>query len=166
MTGDVIDRKFVCFDDKLERVVELVGQKIEVKFEELSSSHTEAMAAEEAKRTALEARVGELEQRLRDTAVLLCFFSNCLNKVEDVMMEESDAKGEAAASLSSLDFGPVENMVAIPVPGPSVIHTLTPIPDTYIPPSVHSSPSPLYVQAQEEDLIYSGVLEYWAGPDV
>ena len=81
------------------------------------------------------------------------------------MVEDSDAKGEAAASSSSLDFGPVENMVAIPVPGPSVIHTLTPIPDIFIPLSVCSSPSPLYVQAWEEDPVHSGVPEYWAGPD-
>ena len=107
----------------------------------------------------------ELEQRLRDTVVLMSSFSDHLVEVEDAIMEDLDAEGEAAASLSSLDFGLVENMVAIPAPAPSVIHTLTPIPDTYIPPSVHSSPSPLYVQAQEEDLVHSGVPEYWAGPD-
>ena len=63
-------------------------------------------------------------------------FSGHLNEVEDAMVEDSDAEVEAAASSSSSDFGPVENMVAIPVPGPSVIHTLTPIPDAFIPPSV------------------------------
>ena len=97
--------------------------------------------------------------------VLMSSFSDCLMEVEDAIMEESNAEGEAAASSSSLDFGPVENMVAIPVPGPSVIHTLTPIPDVYIPQSVHSSPSPPYVEAWEEDPIHSGVPEDWAGPD-
>ena len=114
---------------------------------------------------ALEMRVEMLEERLRDTVVLLHSFSDRLNKVEDVMVEDLDTEGEAAASSSSSDFGPVKNMVVIPVPGPSVIHTLTPIPDMYIPPSVCLSLSPLYVQAQEEDPIHSGVLEYWAGPD-
>ena len=75
-------------------------------------------------------------------------------------MEDSDAEGEPAASSSSSDIGPVENMVVIPIPGPSVIHTLTPIPDTYIPLSVHSSPSPLYVKAWEEDPVHSGVPEF------
>ena len=160
-TRDVINRKFVRFDEELERVVELMGQKMET----LSSAHTEAMAAEEVKRTALEARVEMLEERLRDTVVLLQSFSNHLNEVEGAMVEDPDTKGEAAASSSSLDFGPTENMVAIPVPGPLVIHTLTPISDVFIPPSVCSSPSPPYVQAWEEDPVYSGVPECWAGPD-
>ena len=81
------------------------------------------------------------------------------------MVEDSDAKGEVAASSSSSDFGPMENMVAIPVPSPSVIHTLTPIPDTFVPLFVYLSPSPLYVESQAEDPVHSGVLEYWAGPD-
>ena len=165
-TGDVIDRKFVCLDDESERVIELVGQKIEVKFKGFIADHVEVVVAEEAKRTALEARVEELEQRLRDTVVLLWSFSDHLVEVEDTMMEESDAEGEAAASSSLSDFGLVENMVAIPVPGPLVIHTLIPVPDMFIPLSVCSSPSPPYVQAWEEDPVHSGVPEYWAGPDV
>ena len=76
-TGDIIDRKLIRLDEELERVVELVGQKIEMQVGEV-------MAAEEAKRTALETRVEELEQRLRDTIVLLRSFSDRLNKVEDV----------------------------------------------------------------------------------
>ena len=160
-TGDVIDWKFVCLDEELERVVELVGQKVEA----ITLGHEEAMVAEEAKRVALEVRVEELDQRLRDTVILLQSFSNHLTEVEDVIME-SNAEGEVAASSSSSDIGLVENMMAIPIPGPLVIHTLTPVPDAYIPPSVHSSPSPLYLQAQEEDPVHSGVPEFWAGPDV
>ena len=116
----------------IERVIKLVGQKITMVVEEVT-------VIEEAKRMALEVRVEELEQRLRDTVVLLCSFSDSLNKVEDLMVEDSDVEGEAAASLSSLDFGPVENMVVIPIPGPSVIHILTPIPDVFIPPYVQAA---------------------------
>ena len=114
------------------------------------------MAAEERRRKDLETKVEELEQRLKDTVVLMSSFSDCLVEVEDTMMEDSDAEGEAAASSSLLDFGLVENMVIIPVSGPLVIHTLTPISDAFIPPSV---------QVQKEDPVHSGVPEYWAGPD-
>ena len=163
-TRDIIDKKFICLNEELERVVDLVSQKIDMKIGEFLSDYTEAVVAEERRRD-LETKVEELEQRLRVTVVLMSSFSDHLVEVEDIIMEDSDAEGEAVASSSLSDFGPVENMVAIPVPGPSVIHTLTPISDTYIPLSVHSSPSPPYVQVWEEDLVHSGVLEYWAGPD-
>jgi hypothetical protein len=46
------------------------------------------------------------------------------------MMEDSEGVQEEVASSSSSDLDPVENMVAIPVPAPSVVHTLVEIPDT------------------------------------
>jgi hypothetical protein len=61
-------------------------------------------------------------------------------------------------------------MVAIPVPGPSVIHTLVVIPEEFVPPilrpssAVPSTPSPEYVQALEDDPAHDGTLEYWADP--
>ena len=45
-TGDVIDKKFICLDEELERVIDLVGQKIEAKFEEFILDYTETVAAE------------------------------------------------------------------------------------------------------------------------
>ena len=84
------------------------------------------------------------------------------------MMEEP--KEDDAEVLSSLpsELDPVENMVAIPVLAPSIIHMLVEIPEDFIPPvlrsslSVASTPSPEYVQALEEDPSHAGVPEYWA----
>jgi hypothetical protein len=45
-----------------------------------------------------------------------------ITEVEDVLMNDLDAEGEASDSSSNLD--PVENIVVIPVPGPSVVHTV------------------------------------------
>jgi hypothetical protein len=123
-------------------------------------------------------RVTSLEEKLENTMGMVALLSglvhsnwDCVNNLEDVVMEESDdnAEGEMASSSSSTDVELVENMVAIPVPAPSVIHqSLIPIkvPEEFIPPSLHSTPSPPYVQVQEEDLLHSGVLEYWVDPEV
>jgi hypothetical protein len=84
-------------------------------------------------------------------------------ELEDVVMEESDdAKGEVVSSSSS-DLDPVKNMVAIPVPGPSIVQTLILV--DFVPPSLHSSLSP-YVAAVEDDPSHDGVPEYWVDPDV
>jgi hypothetical protein len=49
-----------------------------------------------------------------------------VDDLEDAMMEELDTKGSLAGPLDSLsDVDPVENMVAIPVPAPSVVHALS-----------------------------------------
>ena len=170
--NDIIDKKFVCLDEELERVVDLVGQKIDVKFREFSSNFMEAMEIKEMQRKDLEAKVASLEARLEhslahtaDLAALLFSLQSHVQEVEDAVMADSeeDANGDEVRSSSSSDFGPVENMVAIPVPVPSVIHTLIPVdvPEVFIPPSLHLSPSPLYVEAWEEDPIHDGVLEYW-----
>ena len=85
-----------------------------------------------------------------------------------------DAEEEAAevpSSSSSSDLDPVENMVAIPIPAPSVVHTLVEIPEEFVPPILQSSssvmltPSPEYVQALEEDPASHGVPEFWADPE-
>jgi hypothetical protein len=74
-----------------------------------------------------------------------------------------------SSSSSSLD--PVENMVAIPVPAPSIVHTLVEIPEEFVPPilrsssAVPSTPSPEYVQALEDDPAHDGIPEYWADPE-
>jgi hypothetical protein len=57
----------------------------------------------------------------------------------------------------------VENMAVIPVPAPSVVHTLVPV--DFPPEFVFSvlraeaSPSPPYVEACGEDPMHGGVLE-------
>jgi hypothetical protein len=78
-------------------------------------------------------------------------------------MESSDAKGEPSDSSSDLE--PVENMVAIPVPGPSVITTLVPVDSEYIPPVLRVTPSPPYVAERSEDPADGGVPESWAETD-
>jgi hypothetical protein len=85
---------------------------------------------------------------------------------KDILMEDMDAKGEPLDSSSDLD--PVENVVAIPIPGPSVVHTLVPVetPSEFIPPSLHVTPSPPYVAEHVEDLEHSGVPEFWVDPEV
>ena len=160
--NNIINKKFVCLNEELERVVNHISQKIDTKFGEFSSDFLEAMEIEETRRKDLETKVATSEERLRDTVVLLSSLNNRVMELEDTIMEEAeeDAKGEEVMSSLFSDFGPVENMVAIPVPGPSVINSHIPIPDAYIPPSVHSSPSPPYVQAWEENPVHSGVLEY------
>jgi hypothetical protein len=82
------------------------------------------------------------------------------------MEEASDVDGEGTVVLtSSLEFDPVENMVAIPIPPPVI--TLIPIevPEVFIPPSVRTTPSPPYVASREEDPESSGVPEFWADPE-
>jgi hypothetical protein len=69
------------------------------------------------------------------------------------------------------DLDPVENLVAIPVPAPSFVHTLVEIPEEFVPPilqlssAVPSTPSPEYVQALEDDPAHNGTPEYWADPE-
>ena len=89
------------------------------------------------------------------------------------MMEELEGgDGGEVVSSSSSNLDPVENMVAILVPAPSIIHTLVEIPEEFVPPilrlssSVTSTPSPEYVQVLEEDPSHAGVPEYWADPEV
>ena len=131
-------------DKELERVVELVGQKIDAKFREFTSNFMESMEIEETCREALEKKVDNLEGALATLTKLLSQAQGCTDKLEDAVMEESeeeDAEGDILSS-SSLDADPVENMVAIPVLGPSVIHTLIPVetPLEYIPPSLQVTP--------------------------
>lgn len=59
-----------------------------------------------------------------------------------------------------------ENMIVIPVPTPSVVHTLIPI--DFVPPVLQSkvTPSPGYVEAYNDNLLHDGVPEYWVDPDV
>jgi hypothetical protein len=54
-------------------------------------------------------------------------------------------------------------MVVIPIPAPSMVHSLVlvKVPLEFVPPVLHSSPSPLYVEAWKEDLMHDGVLGFW-----
>jgi hypothetical protein len=114
---NIINKKIIHQDEEMDRVVDLVGQKIDTKMGEFSSN----------------------------------------------------AVGEVLSS-SSPDLDPVENMVVIPIPAPSIVHTLVEIPEEFIPQilctslSVLSTPSPPYVQVMEDDPAHDGTPKYWANP--
>ena len=176
--NDVIDKKMVCQDKELDRVVGLIGEKIDTKMGEFSSDLMEALEIEENRRKDLEAKVAFLEEKLinslNHTTGLVCLVVSVQSRVselEDAMMEESEEGGPEVVSSSSSDLDPVENLVAILVPAPSVIHTLVAIPEEFVPPilwpslAVLSTPSLEYVQALEDDPSHGGTPEYWADPE-
>jgi hypothetical protein len=164
--NEVIDKKMVRQDEELDRVVGLFGERME-----------EAVASETARRVALEEKVAFLEEKLTDSLLrssdlvnLVLTLQNRVGEIEDAVMEESEGSVPEVVSSSSSDLDPIENMVAIPVPAPSIVHTLVAIPEEYIPPvlrsssAVPSTPSPGYVQALEDDPAHNGTPEYWADP--
>ena len=176
--NQIFDKKTVRMEEKLERTVSLVEGKINVKIGEITADWMEALEIEEARRKDLEEKVAFLEEKITncllhqaDTVNLVLALQGRLTQVEDVVIEESE-KGdvEVPSSASSSDLDPVENMVAIPSPALSVVHTLVEIPEEFVPPilrpssSVASTPSPEYVQALEEDLASHGIPEFWADP--
>jgi hypothetical protein len=176
--NSIVDKKIVRQDEEMDRVVELVSQKIDMKMGKFSSDLMEAMEIEENRWKDLEAKVTGLEERLEHTlahvanlASLLLSVQSCVAEVEDAVMEgtEEDVEGKVLSSSSS-DLDPVENMVVIPVLAPSIIYILVEIPEEFIPPilcaslPVPSTPSPPYVQAVEEDLSHDATPEYWADP--
>jgi hypothetical protein len=176
--NDIINKKIVCQDEEMDRVVGLVGERIDTKMGEFSSDLMESLEIEENHQKDLEAKVSGLEERLEhmlthvaNLASLLLSVQSHAAEVEDVVMADTDdAEGEVLSSSSS-NLDPVENMVVIPIPAPSIIHTLVEIPEEFIPPILRASlpalstPSPLYIQAVEEDPSHDGTPEYWADPE-
>jgi hypothetical protein len=63
-SDDIIDRKFVQMDTELEKVVGLVGDKIEKEVGKIATEFAEAMDVEEEWRAASEAKTASLEVRL------------------------------------------------------------------------------------------------------
>jgi chromosome segregation ATPase len=177
--NEVIDKKMVRQDEELDQLVGLVREKIDARMGEFSSNLMEALEIEESRRKDLEAKVAFLEEKLvnslnhtADLVHLVVSVQSHVSELEDAMMEESEEGGEEVVSSSSSDLDPVENMVAIPVPAPSIVHTLVEIPEEFVPPilrpssAVPSTLSPEYVQALEDDLAHDGTPEYWADPKV
>jgi hypothetical protein len=98
--NEVIDKKMVRQDKELDRVVGLVGEKIDMKMGEFSSDLMEALEIEENRRKDLETKVAFLEEKLvnslNHTADLVCLVlsvQTCVAEVEDAMMEESEEDG-------------------------------------------------------------------------
>jgi hypothetical protein len=174
-TGEVIDKKFVQVDTELEKVVGLVGDKIEKEVGKIATEFAEAMEVEEEWRATSESKVVSLEARLEEAleaisslTTLVVSLQSRVGELEDAVMEEaSDADGEGTAvSTSSLEFDPVENMVAIPIPPPVITLIPVEVPEAFIPPSLRTTPSPPYVASREEDPESNGVPEFWADPEV
>jgi hypothetical protein len=169
----VIDKKIVWVDEELDRVMALIGEKIQSEMEDIKTRFQEALDVE-GQRYGVLARDMELVKSRLETAqennILLASrlsaFQVRILEIEDVLMDDANAEGEPL-DLSS-DHDPVENVNAIPVPGPSVVHTLVPVevPSKYIPPSLHVTPSPPYVASHGDNLEHSGVPEYWVDSDV
>jgi chromosome segregation ATPase len=156
-TGDIIDKKFVQLDTELDKVVELVGEKIKKEVGEITHDFVEVMEIEEAWRSSSEVKVASLEEKLEvalgqiaNLASLVTNLQGQVGELEDAVMEEaSDLKGGTAVSTSSSEFDPVENMVAIPIPPPIIHNMLIPIkvpvdflPEAFIPLSLRETPSP------------------------
>ena len=176
--NQIFDKQAVSLEEKLEETVASVEEKINSKIGEITADWVEALEIEEARRKDLEEKVAFLEEKITncllhqaDTVALVLALQGRLTQVEDVVMEESEVEAEVPSSSSSSDLDPVENVVAIPIPAPSIVHTLVEIPEEFIPPilrpssSVTSTPSPEYVQALEEDPASYGVPEFWADPE-
>jgi hypothetical protein len=172
--NEVIDRKMVCQDEELDRVIGLFGERME----EAAALETARRVALEEKVAFLEEKVAFLEEKLTDSLLhssdlvnLVLTLQNRVGEIEDAVMEESEGSGPEVVSSSSSDLDPIENMVAIPVPAPSIVHTLVAIPEEYIPPvlqsssAVPSTPSPEYVQVLEDDPAHGGTPEFWADPE-
>jgi chromosome segregation ATPase len=137
--NEILDKKTVRLDEELDRVTALVGEKIKAAVTNLDTEFRVALETEERRYSALARDVELLKSRLETSqannellASRLSNFQIRLTDVEDAVMESSDAEGEP--SDSSSDMEPVENMVVIPIPGPSVITTLVPVDSEYIPP--------------------------------
>jgi hypothetical protein len=172
-TNDIINKKFVQLDMELEKVVDLVGQKIKTGVGSIASDFAEATEIEETWFASAEAKVMALEEKLEPACEEIPHLSGVMvilqgrvGELEDVVMEDAsdaDAEGDTVVSTSSSEFDPVENTVAIPIP-PPVIHTLIPVEvsEAFIPLSLRTMPSPPYVADREEDPVHDGIPEYWA----
>jgi hypothetical protein len=170
-TNDIINKKFVQLDTELEKLVDLA--RIKTKVGAITTNFAEAMEIEEARWSLSEVKIVALEEKLEHAlshitclAGLVTNIQDRVGELEDAVMEEAlevDAEGDTVVSSSSSEFDPVENMVAIPIL-PPVIHTLIPVEvsETFIPPSLQTTPSPPYVVDHEEDPVHDGVPEYWA----
>jgi hypothetical protein len=87
----ILDKKFIHLDKELEKVVRLIGEKIEAKFGEFSNKFLEVMGIEDTCWSALEERVTALEGIVALFTGLLSSVQQCVGELEDAMLEESDA---------------------------------------------------------------------------
>jgi hypothetical protein len=138
--NQIFDKKSIHMEEELDRVVSLVGDKIDAKIGEITSDWVEALEIEEVWRKDLE-KVTFLEEKITnclrhqaDMVNLVLTLQGCILEVEDAMIEESEEGEAEVLSSSSSDLDPVENMVAIPILALSVVHTLVEIPEEFVPP--------------------------------
>ena len=169
--NQIFDKKAVRMEEEMERTVSLVEEKINSKIGEITADWVEALEIEEARRKDLEEKVAFLEEKITNCLLHQADTVNLVLALQGRLAQVEDDEVEVPSPSSSSDLDPVENMVAIPIPAPSVVHTLVEIPEEFVPPilrpssSVASTPSPEYVQALEEDPASHGVPEFWADPE-
>ena len=176
--NQIFNKKTVRMEEELEQTISLVEGKINAKIGEITADWVETLEIEENWRKDLEEKVAFMEEKITncllhqaDTVNLVLALQGHILEVEDAVMEESEEENAEVLSSSSSDLDPVENMVAIPVPAPSIVHTLVEIPEEFVPPilrlssSVTSTPSPEYVQVMEEDPSHAGIPKYWTDPE-
>ena len=168
--NQIFNKKAVCMEEELDRIVALVGEKIDAKIGEITSDWVEALEIKENQRKDLKGKITFLEEKIvnclthqADMVALVLSLQGRISEVEDAIMEEPEEDDAEVLSSSSSDLDPVENMIVIPILALSIIHMLVEVSEEFIPPILHSSSSvtstlsPEYVQALEEDLSHAGV---------
>jgi hypothetical protein len=110
--NEVIDKKMVCQDEELDRVVGLVREKIDAKFNDFSDQFMEAVEVEEARRVALEEKVVSLEEKLTDSLLrssdlvnLVLTLQPRILEVEDAVMEESEGSDHTGGEGTWISVG-------------------------------------------------------------
>jgi hypothetical protein len=93
--NDIINKKFIQLDTELERVVDLVGEKIKTKVGSIASDFAEVMEIEETWFASSEAKTVALEKMERACEEITCL-SRCVailqgrvGELEDAIMEEA-----------------------------------------------------------------------------
>jgi hypothetical protein len=93
--NDIIDKKFIQLDTELERVVDLVGEKIKTKVGSIASDFAEVMEIEETWFASSEAKTVALEKMERAceeiTRLSRCvaILQGRVGELEDAIMEEA-----------------------------------------------------------------------------
>jgi hypothetical protein len=104
-TDEIIDKKFVQVDTEMDKVVGLIGERIDTKFSDFSDQFMEEVVAEEARRVALEEKVAFPEEKLTNSLLrssdlvnLVLALQTCVSEVEDAIMEEPEGSGGEVAT--------------------------------------------------------------------
>ena len=97
--NQIFNKKAVRMEEELDRVVSLVGEKIDAKIREITSDWVEALEIKENWRKDLEEKVTFLEEKITncllhqaDTVNLVLALQGRISEVEDAVMEEAESR--------------------------------------------------------------------------